>query len=232
MKYTIKQIEEAELRAAVFEWGRMVHDDDKGTVGDRGIITQYYTAIGQASLLPIDDNGHAQYRETAKTSWCGVFAAYCGLRVGDFLDPHKCVPVTLNPEIAQRIFISTYRLAFNKWPVAPEAVVACEGGRVLWTNRKPSNAKIEDFISPGRLACVKTRDHYGDYRDKVGGHVIRFAGMPDENGDFETLEGNGRGKFPDDTYGEGVVRGVRNVRTLRRIYLLGPQHYDFLFPDP
>lgn len=164
-----------------------------------------------------------EYKNNEKYAWCGIFAGVCAKRVGDWLEVHRsnsaaCVPVTTQFEIVNGIFPSTQRLAsWQRWDaIGPRPKV--------WSNQL--DGRLEDFLIPGAIVTVASRK-YGDRRDVVGGHIV-IVDQLNQDGTFDTIEGNAHGEFPDGSRGEGIIRRTRPLKDVKRVYLLTDDHLDYL----
>jgi hypothetical protein len=229
--YTDEQLRKAWLAAALDEWNNprgadprrnAVRDDDGGREGDRDIITGYFAACGWSFHVP---NGYA---ERGNTAWCGIFAGAMGRRVGDYLVEGQCVGVALDADVCQKVMPSTYRLdSKQKWRAAgvSEALtfVPADEGAFRHKHARSVVVSPEEVLLPGVIACVETSGGkpYGD-------HVVIVEEYDPHKKELMTVEGNGRGLLGDGVAGEGVVRGVRDLRTVRRVYHFGVKHFEIL----
>lgn len=226
-RYTVQDLKSAVLACALAEHSRTVRDDDDGLEGDRERITTYYRAIGRAPLLPLTPDGKPYYRETAATKWCAVFAMFCHARLGNHLEPDRCVAAYLDLDVAYEM-ISTYRLAShefedpNKWDAAGVPVPA-----IIDATADPARA-LDALAEPGTLATIASRD-YGNYRDRVGGHVVLSSKV--EGDAVHTVEGNAHGTLGDGAHGEGVVLRSRPIAEFRRVYLFDERHFEQIGVD-
>lgn len=103
--------------------------------------------------------------------------------------------------IRSKIFPSCYRL-WNAW-----------GG----TSRKVSE------LNHGDIVVVYTSD---DRSPSYGNHITICMSFPDNDGNFETIEGNARGQGPSGDFQEGVIRRKRNVKDIAHIYRPASEDYD------
>jgi len=99
----------------------------------------------------------------------------------------------LNFNIRQKIFPSCYRL-FNSW---------------YNTSRRASEICIGDIVTV--YTSEEQSPHYGN-------HIVLALSLIDENGDFETIEGNAKGYGPNGDWREGVSRRTRNIKNVACIY--------------
>lgn len=58
-----------------------------------------------------------------------------------------------------------------------------------------------------------------------GNHITLALSLPDENGDFETVEGNAKGNGPNGDRIEGVIRRTRNLKDVAFIYRLSNEDF-------
>lgn len=219
--YSATEIMSAWADAADHEWQRVVRDDDRGVPGNRATITRYFEAVGWGWHVP------GGYVERPDNPWCGIGQAFCGLRLGDFIEPGVCTGVMLDPELARVVLPSTRRLAKRRWwdkarAIRPQPWIPDDG-----------QAALAELLQMPRIATIASRD-YGDDRNEFGGHVVLIADY--STGQFETIEFNGRGILGDGQWGEGVVvrRGehARDVAELRRVYPLSADlHFDQILRD-
>lgn len=224
MTYTIDQLMHAWADAALAVWKRNVRDDQKGVAGNRTIIGDMFRQVGWGFWIP---NG---YREQGgRNAWCGHFQSFCGLYVGDYLESGRSVGIMLDPSLAKSVLASTRRLADpNRWSAAghvmPPVIRDFSDGPY-----------VEDLFDIPRLATVATRDDYGDYRDRDGGHVVLITGIDWAAQTVTTIEGNGYGYMPDDTWAEGVIRRhgkrARPIDSIRCVYMLDESHFDTMEVD-
>lgn len=226
MTYTIEQLRQAHLDAAVAEWERNVRDDDGGEAGDRTIIGSYFAANGWGSWLDAVTGGG--YVETPRTSWCGQFVAAMGHRVGDYLREGVCVPVGIDHDVARMVLVSTARLADPKrWRAAgvgtPKIYRAASTKGMLQRSdgRLVAPASV---LEPGVVATFKTTGR----KPAIGDHIVLVHSYDVETQTIYTVEGNGRGKLADGTWGEGVIRRSRPLSDLRRVYPLDLEHYEVI----
>lgn len=228
MNYTIQQIRQAWLAAALDEWNNprgvdpkrdSVRDDDRGKEGDRDIIGGYFAANGWRAWLDNETGGG--YRETPRTSWCGQFQSAMSLRIGDYIKPGECVPLALDADVARMVLVSTSRLASRaKWNAAgshmPVYFRQTSVENRLQRSDNGTLAAADAVLLPGVLATVKTSGRKPD----VGDHIVLIESYNADAGTVDTVEGNGRGTLGDGSYGEGVVRTTRDFADIRRVYPL------------
>tara|TARA_Y100000592_G_scaffold9199_2_gene12878 strand:+ start:23885 stop:24571 length:687 start_codon:yes stop_codon:yes gene_type:complete len=85
-----------------------------------------------------------------------------------------------------------------------------------WRNTK-RYINDKNTLCKGDLVTVYTSSKRSpDY----GNHIVLVNGLIDENGDFETIEGNAKGYGPNQDYREGVSKRTRNIKDIARIYRL------------
>ena len=99
--------------------------------------------------------------------------------------------------IRKKIFPSCYRLYEN------------------WHNTR---RRVKE-IAPGDIVTVFTtaKKFYGD-------HIVLAINTPDENGNFDTIEGNAKGAGPYDNI-EGVIKRQRNIKDVAYIYRLSGEDF-------
>jgi hypothetical protein len=103
--------------------------------------------------------------------------------------------------IRKKIFPSCYRMC-NAWS---------------GTTRKVAT------ILPSDIVVVFTSK---DKTPHYGNHITIALSSPNENGDFDTIEGNAKGYGPNDDYREGVSKRTRNLEDVAHIYRLSHEDYD------
>jgi hypothetical protein len=216
MPYTAEQLGNALADAALSEWSRPVRDIEPGTPDDREHIAKYFNEVRRADgrswawfLLARHPRGHAEYIEQTMRGeweeWCGMFVAFCAQNlIGRHIAGRQCVNLTIAPGIAYYVLPSTARIASPaKWN---EAGVD-----------EPERPLIED-MQRGDIFTVGAGG--------IGSHIGIVDEPPDdESGEFMTIEGNGRGLLGDGTRGEGVIRRGRNIREIKQLIRLCPEHY-------
>jgi hypothetical protein len=89
-----------------------------------------------------------------------------------------------------------------------------------WGNS--SRVQSIDSILPGDIITVYTSD---ERSPSYGNHIVIALSIPNQEGDFETIEGNAHGIGPDDTWREGVVKRTRNISSVARVYRLIDEDY-------
>lgn len=223
MLYSDEQLRRALLDAALAEWATVVRDDDGGRPGNRDVITGYFEACRWGFHIP---GGYVERRDNP---WCGIFAGAMGRRVGDHLEPGKCVGLTLDADVCLYAMPSTERLAsLAKWKQAGAGIPvrfrrASVGGQFADAALGLLH-KAEDVLVPGAIATVMTSGN----KPEVGDHVVIVESYDPQNKTINTVEGNGRGKLGDGTHGEGVVRCVRKLEDVVRVVHLGREQFESL----
>ena len=101
--------------------------------------------------------------------------------------------------IRQKIFPSCYRL-YNNWAN---------------TSRRVNSLSVGDIVT----VYTTAKKSYGD-------HIVFPITNPDENGDFETIEGNAKGFGPKGDWREGVSKRTRNLKDVACIYRLLDGDFD------
>lgn len=204
MNYTAQQLRRALLQVALAE-----HDRPVRSVGDEDRITRYFHETGWQWALNEASGG--RYSEEARNrrgdllNWCGLFVGWCGLHVGNYLERTMCVPVRLRPHVAQYPLASTWRATdVDQWEQS---------------DIEPPPQVPHDEIAPGDIVAVVTgeRKPYGDHFAIV--ESVTDAGL-------ETVEGNAFGELGDGEDGRGVVRNVRGLEDVRRVYRLEEMHFE------
>ena len=112
MTYTIEDIREAGVQAALAHWSLGIRDIQHGYAGDILEIERFFRIVGWQWAI---DKVGGTYRETASTMWCGIFVGAMYSLVGDFLEDGVCVDVRLNPEVAKLCMPSCPRLASSSF---------------------------------------------------------------------------------------------------------------------
>lgn len=198
----------AAVAAAEAEWKKTVRDDYTDPKTGKVYtfspeIIAYHEDSGAA--WPVADG----YQE-AEDFWCGVFAAYCYSRVGDFLIDGQCVDLRLKPEVAKVALLSTTRLnSPDRWEQAgvPQAI-----------RLEPEDAE------PGDLLVFRT----GRTGRPWGDHITVGKSKP-KNGEVELFEGNAWGTLGDGSRGEGVVVNTRKLAEVARAWRLRIEHLEGAF---
>lgn len=75
---------------------------------------------------------------------------------------------------------------------------------------------------PGDIVTVYTSD---DRSPAYGNHIVLVASLPDESGEFDTIEGNAHGEGPEGRI-EGVIKRTRNMSSVAHIYRLLTEDYE------
>jgi hypothetical protein len=88
-----------------------------------------------------------------------------------------------------------------------------------WNN---SGRRVNE-ISIGDIVTVFTNDSHSP---KYGNHIVLAISLIDENGEFETLEGNAKGAGPNGDWREGVSKRTRNINNVACIYRLKDCDFD------
>lgn len=209
MKYTSKQIHAAIRKAAIDYWYDTIIDEDGSPE-----ITQMFLNIGWGWRVA---DG---YRNSEKWAWCGIGAANCMLRIGEYIEDDQCIPVVVDLDILNTVMPSTRRLASSKkWNIATE--------REPLIYHPSSYGGVRQGLIPGAIATIATRK-YGNYRDDVGGHVVIVDKYEEGADTFTTIEFNAHGELGNGERGEGVIRTTRKVSDVRRVYLLHHQNLEHM----
>jgi hypothetical protein len=204
MKYTGEQLRHAMLVMARREWHRPVK-----SVGNQARITEYWDACGWGRWLRASAGCESGYRlqRGSGVDYCGIFLAFCGLKVGEALEDGQCVPVRLRHGVANHVLPSTYRMTEpEKWKAAGLPLLEPIASRA---------------VMPGDIITVATGrgKHYGDHFCIVD-EVIPGA--------VTTIEGNTTGLLGNQQNGHGVVFRTRPFSAIRRVYRLGPEHFEMM----
>tara|TARA_B100000686_G_scaffold328744_1_gene389115 strand:- start:371 stop:1000 length:630 start_codon:yes stop_codon:yes gene_type:complete len=203
MTYTIEDIREAGVQAALAHWSLGIRDIQHGYAGDILEIERFFRIVGWQWAI---DKVGGTYRETASTMWCGIFVGAMYSLVGDFLEDGVCVDVRLNPEVAKLCMPSCPRLAsssFWKRAGVPPA-----------RRLDPADAQRGDIVI---LDTPRTDRPSGD-------HVMLALAAP-KNGVIRCVEGNAVGELGDGTTGEGVVTNSRPLKDCLHAYRLELHHF-------
>lgn len=210
--YSSKSCREALLKAALAEFDKGVKDTQPGYEGDIETIGGYYRAVGGWWNTYLDKYGDGAYKEVyivdgdrRYMSWCGIFVAYCGLKVGDFIADDQCVPLSLKRPVAAEVMPSTYRLSrMGKWEATSDVLP-----------KKPSAQDIQ----PGDIVVVGDDKPYGD-------HITLAVEEPDR-GKVLTVSGNvSNARLGDGTIGEGVGKKEYDFDDIARVYRLVTGHFE------
>lgn len=203
----IKNLLSAWRLAALFEWEKGIRDKT-GSLE----IENYFKEVGWGRWV------RGGYSNKKQFAWCGIFVGYTGLNLGDHVNDTHSEPVALDYDIARMVMPSTYRIgAAEKWKSAGVPVPG-------FLPTKDLDLLAHNLL-PGMVVTVKTKR--GNL--KYGGHIV-IVDRVNEDGTFDTIEGNGWGELADGEYGEGVIRRRGNrARELSEI-VLAPQltkwHFD------
>lgn len=209
--YTGKQLRRAHLAACLAEHASHVEvfDDDDH-------ISDYFRWIGwQWYLDEYFDGGEYDEqtrRDTGRGNYCGVGPAAMGVAtLGYHVERMQCVPVSLDPGIANYVLPSTERIdSEESWAEAgferPEFLDA-------------------DQARPGDIVTVRTRDTnpepFGDHVVVVRDHI--------HSGKLPTVEFNAAGRLGDGSWGRGVVKRSRSLTDVRRVLRLERKHFNASF---
>jgi hypothetical protein len=181
-------------------WARGIEDVADGRVNDA--ITEMWDTCGWSSWLR--QRCPDGYTRPPDPDWCGIFVGFVGLTVGQVDGEAVCIPVALKQDIARFVLPSCYRLQ----------------SRSHWEERAGVPMPGYYFgheVEAGDVITVGTRKPYGDH----------IALVVRRDGDrIETIEGNARGRLPSGEIGKGVVRRMRGVDEVTRVYRLGAEHFD------
>ena len=198
-----EHVRTAVVRSARSLWSRNVHDrkGDPPTTPSNRIITSLFDDNGWAHWLRSETGGGCPngYQRPPDPDYCGHGFAAFYRGVGDHLVPARCVNLTVNRELARRIFPSTDRIAGHgpaqaSWEAVDAQRIEIDAAELL----------------PADLAVVETSGH-----DPWGDHIVLPATAPDAAGWFTTYEANASGTRADETRGKGIVVRRRNVREVR-----------------
>jgi len=202
----IQQARDAIVRAARREWRNDVRDFDSGQEATPELIQRYFEETGWSWFLEKHSDGTytEQWKDHPWQKWCGLFIAFCGLRVGDYVgEQGTCVDVQLRDDVAREVLPSTKRLADPK----------------RWVDGFP------DFNRPGKMK-LKAGDiiTVGDGRE--GSHIclVRKDRQP-QNTLVKTFEGNAEGRLGSGKQGEGVIKRERWFDNIKQTYRLQLDHF-------
>jgi len=99
---------------------------------------------------------------------------------------------------------------------------ACSNMYNAWRN---TPRYIENKIpQPGDIVTVFPNDH--DRSHAPGTHLMLAASAPDENGFFESYDGNSKGLGPNGHNIEGVVYRNRHISRIANVYRLLPEDFE------
>lgn len=183
-------VREALATSAENVWSECIKDDDLEAV------TALFVENGFGWHVQRDGTD-GLYDKSPGLEYCGHTAAVAGRRIGDYADPGRCVPTSLDPALCRLVLPSTSRLATQRW----------------WAKAgyQRSSALADDVV---RGAVCTVRDNR---------HIIIAQESP-QAGRFNTVEGNTNGRFPDGTEGKGVVRRTRRVEEVDFVYVFSEEH--------
>jgi hypothetical protein len=125
---------------------------------------------------------------------------WCGLFVG-----YCGLHAGLKHDVARLVLPSTYRLFAKSFWEKAEVPKPQEGLRT------PQR---------GDIVVVGTNPHYG-------AHITLCVDVEESLGVYYTIEGNGRGTFPDGSKGVGVIKRTRKIAEINRIYRLTEEHFEW-----
>lgn len=190
----IERYRDAWVRAAEAELG--VSDEDGS---ER--IEEYFERIGWGFWI-----AERGYVNVEKYAWCGVFLAAAGLRIGHFLEPDRCVDVSLNPDIARYVLPSTIRLTSRRqWQRAGYS----------HSHATTTRSLIDDRLCRGCVATV------GD--GPSGSHIVMVSEVDKGAGTITTIEGNAiKAGF------EGVVSKTRQITDIVALWRPGLTTFETL----
>jgi hypothetical protein len=101
-------------------------------------------------------------------------------------------------------------------------MASCSSMYDAWAN---TPRYIADKIpQPGDIVTVFPNDT--DRSHIPGTHLFLAATAPDENGDFQSFEGNTIGLGPNNTKIEGVAYRTRNINRIANVYRLLPEDFE------
>lgn len=202
-RYSLDALRTAWRDAALALWRQNIRDTQPGYPGDRERIADLYRRIGWG--WAVEDG----YAEGAGHEWCGVGQAAAGLELGDHLQPDRCVPVSLHPDIARLVLPSTNRLYSHRLP-----------GTDRWKQAgvPPAHEIDVEAVDAGDICTI-----YPD-RKRWGSHIVMATGHP-RNGHIPTVECNAHGRFPTGDRGEGAVRRKRKLEQVAVAYRLFDPHF-------
>lgn len=195
--YSIKDIGKAAVQCAKDEWKRVVRDPE-----DAERIKHYHRVTGAGWAL--DGGEYEEYEDF----WCGVFAAYCFRKAGDYLEDDHCVDITLKESVSGYLFPSTTRLA-GRWK--PWSEFNVPGPEII----DPTNIQVGDIVL---VSTGRTDRTWGD-------HVCLAAGPPKDEF-VPTYEGNSTsGELGNHESGEGVTFTGRSFEEIAVVYRLRLEHF-------
>lgn len=203
--YSLDQLRDAIVDVAENEWRHRVRDFADDQEATPHLIQRYFEEPGWSWFLDQYSDGTytEQWKQHGYQEWCGLFVAFCGLRLGDQLDDSACVDARLRDDVAAEVLPSTKRLASPKqW---------CDG--------------CPEFDRPGKMK-LRRGDviTVGDGAD--GSHIclVREHRQP-HNTFVQTVEGNAYGQLGSGTWGEGVVKRKRNFGEIKQTYRFTRAHF-------
>ena len=122
--------------------------------------------------------------------------AWCGAFVA------YCYGDSVNIQVRKNTFSSCYRMSRD------------------WTNS--SRVQTKENILPGDIVVVYTSK---EQSPSYGNHITLVCSIPNELGDFDTIEGNANGAGPNQEWREGVSKRTRNLSEVARVYRLIEEDY-------
>lgn len=208
MQYTQTQILDALVASAHAVWARNVHEPTRPGEVSREITRLWDASPFWGRWLREPDAGGCPdgYTRPPDPDYCGIFAMFAAVNIGEHLEPGRCVDVALDPGIAKFCMSSPDRLASrDKWKAA---------GFERPTPIDPSE------IRPGHIVTVRPTK-----LRPLGSHIVIAADRPNVAGEFPTYEGNAVGIRADGSRGHGVIINTRHTRDVARVWELGPEHF-------
>lgn len=221
MTFTPKQVREGLVHAAEATWKRGIRDTQDDYPGDIEAITEMWLACEWDWWLElhgekvVDEDGEERFVYCERyvdedgvlrfNEWCGIGIGYLTSIVGDYVVTGMCVNAGFKLGVRKYMLPGTGRLA--------------NPGK--WTKHRlpvPELVASQDILK-GDVFTVGER--------KTGNHIVLARDRPDNAGNIPTFEFNATGLMPDHVgprRAEGVVKRVRRVAEVKRVYRLGAGH--------
>lgn len=177
------------------EWERHIEEKTHLINND---ITDMFDQNGWAAWLRTTEGGGCPkgYVRPPDPDWCGHALANHALKMGKPISKLLC----------RKVFPSTFRLNSPKhWSIAGFEEV-------------PRVDKTDD-LKRGDIVVLRWENgkRYGD-------HITLAISDLKEDGSFETIEGNAKGKLPNGRNGRGLIKQIRNRAQIAKIYRLTEKH--------
>lgn len=220
----MRLIVESAAQALLAEWALDIKDPlsvwiDRAVAGDpapdtrrwAARIEDYIRTAGKVWGRILDQRTGPPFYRTSD-AWCGFFVDF------GYATAHRqpnAPQFKINPKISEIVLPSTLRIDSRAHWLRAGYLVPLNGKAI-----KPADIQRGDIVTI-QTRRVDAKD-YGDH------YVFALSGV-DEDGFFDTVEGNAEGRKPTgpDTR-QGVVKCRRPISRVRRVYRLEPRHFIYM----